>query len=101
MHDRVVPARYRMETMGNKDKYTEMIIDEIQFNVPISPRFFQAKPPEEMTHERPKRLPSRAETRMAQRMEKQAAYGPDAADHCYRLRHDYLHERTARAAMNR
>ena len=40
MHDRVVPARYRMETMGNKDKYTEMIIDEIQVNVPISPRVF-------------------------------------------------------------
>ena len=40
MHDRVIPTRYKMQTVKKKDKYTLMEITGIRFNVPVSPGVF-------------------------------------------------------------
>ena len=44
MHDRVIPAQYKMKTISRdkrkKDEFTLMSIDNIRFNVSISPRVF-------------------------------------------------------------
>jgi outer membrane lipoprotein-sorting protein len=40
MHDRVIPTRFVMVTVGNRDRFTEMIIDDIRCNHAISPGVF-------------------------------------------------------------
>jgi outer membrane lipoprotein-sorting protein len=40
MHDRMVPARMKMQTVGKEGQYTLMEIDSIKFNVPIPERVF-------------------------------------------------------------
>lgn len=40
MHDRVIPTRYKMMTVGKKDQYTLMIIERVLFNIPIPGRIF-------------------------------------------------------------
>jgi len=36
MHDRVIPTRYRMQTVKKKDQYTLYVINDARFDVPIA-----------------------------------------------------------------
>lgn len=40
MDDRVIPVRMRMQTVGKKDRYTEMKYKKVRFNVNIPPKIF-------------------------------------------------------------
>ncbi len=40
MHDRIIPTLYIMTTISKKDQYTQMLIKNIRFNIPISDRIF-------------------------------------------------------------
>lgn len=40
MHDRIIPATMRMVTVGKKDRYTEMTIKKIKFDLPMPEKLF-------------------------------------------------------------
>ncbi len=40
MHDRLIPATMRMVTVGKKDRYTEMTLKQIKFDLPLPDRLF-------------------------------------------------------------
>ena len=40
MHDRVIPVTYKMETVGKKDRYTQMNIRSVRFNSDIPASVF-------------------------------------------------------------
>jgi len=40
MHDRVIPTRYKMQTVKKKDRYTLMEIKAVKFDVPLPGKVF-------------------------------------------------------------